>query len=164
MTKYSISILIAGFVSLISCTTPDINKNTANESNNDSNTAVQQEPTSGVVEKSDSIKTNLSQAPSLHLLTGDWVRSDGGYMISIRGTEADGTLKAEYFNPKPIKVGKARWEMEDDSLYVQVELQDINYPGSIYTLQYIAGADKLNGIYFQAVEGATYEVVFNRKK
>ncbi len=106
----------------------------------------------------------VPSAPNFNLLTGDWERTDGGYTISIRNITADGNFKAEYFNPKPIHVGKAKWELEDNSLYLQVELQDVNYPGSLYTLEYLPNADKLSGIYFQAVEGATYEVTFDRKR
>src|SRR5690349_10593320 len=33
---------------------------------------------------------------------------------------------------------------------VFVELRDVNYPGSIYTLTYEASSDQLKGIYYQA--------------
>lgn len=144
---------------LISCQATSDKSNTSNDSDSGLTAVVSQHPA-----LADSAKTAPSSTPNSHLLTGDWIRSDGGYRISIRSITADGTLTVEYYNPNPIKVGKARWESEDDSLYVQIELQDINYPGSTYTLQYLPEEDKLAGIYFQAVEGATYEVLFNRKR
>ena len=45
-----------------------------------------------------------------------------------------------------------------------VELRDVNYPGSTYTLAYIPDRDILAGYYYQAVQGQTFEVVFERKK
>ena len=43
---------------------------------------------------------------------------------------------------------------------VMIELQDQNYPGSIYTLEYQPQGDRLTGIYFQAVEKVSYNVEF----
>jgi hypothetical protein len=36
---------------------------------------------------------------------------------------------------------------------VVVELRDVNYPGSTYTLTYDPGTDRLTGTYYQAVAG-----------
>lgn len=164
MQKSSLLILFAGLLSFAGCTTTVHEKDPSQESNtlstyNKEELAATTSPGTEV-----SIKTAPENSPNFYLLVGDWIRSDGGYRVSIQTISADGTMKVEYFNPNPIKVGKAKWEMEDDSLYLQVELQDINYPGSTYTLQYLPDEDKLAGIYFQAVEGATYEVLFNRKR
>jgi len=101
--------------------------------------------------------------PNFSLLAGDWVRSDGGYMLILRDISPQGTLKTEYFNPKEIHVGKSAWRLENNNIILKVELQDINYPGSVYSLQYFPNEDKLAGNYFQAVEGANYDVVFARK-
>ena len=73
-------------------------------------------------------------------------------------------LKAAYFNPRPINVAKAEWRSVDDPIQVFVELWDVNYPGSTYTLIYDPEQDRLNGYYYQAVQKVTFDVVFIRKK
>jgi hypothetical protein len=78
--------------------------------------------------------------------------------------KSEGTLKAEYFNPRPINVGKAEWRSIDDRIQVFVKLQDVNYPGSTYMLVYDPEHDRLHGFYYQAVVKGTYDVVFVRKK
>jgi hypothetical protein len=45
-----------------------------------------------------------------------------------------------------------------------VELRDVNYPGSTYTLQYDPALDCLKGTYFQAMQKETYLVEFMRVK
>ncbi len=76
----------------------------------------------------------------------------------------DGTLAAKYFNPNPINVGKANCDVSSGSLKIIVELRDVNYPGSTYTLTYLPDRDMLAGEYFQAVEGLTFYVEFSRDK
>jgi hypothetical protein len=39
-----------------------------------------------------------------------------------------------------------------------------HYPGSKHNLKYDPKSDKLIGTYFQAVQGETYDVEFNRSK
>lgn len=97
-------------------------------------------------------------------LMGRWTRPDGGYILEIRNAAADGKLDVGYFNPKPINVSRSDWKEKDGRLYVVVELQDVNYPGSTYELEYIAGQDYLVGTYYQAVEKSIFEVVFVREK
>ena len=99
-----------------------------------------------------------------NLLIGSWERTDASYQLNISEMMADGTIKAEYLNPKSINVAKAMWAQTGDALTVYVELRDVNYPGSYYQLTYLPGADKLAGKYFQAVESATYDIEFVRKK
>jgi hypothetical protein len=98
------------------------------------------------------------------LLVGNWVRTDAPYQIKISAVQEDGNLKAGYFNPNPINVGKAMWNDADGILKVYVELRDENYPGSNYKLNYSAEKDALAGEYFQAVESTTYKVAFTRVK
>jgi hypothetical protein len=97
-------------------------------------------------------------------LAGKWVRPDGGYVLQLRNVESNGELKASYYNPKSINVGTSNWKVDDGNLTVFVELQDINYQGSTYTLQYDPEYDRLKGPYFQAPTGMTYEVEFYRVK
>ena len=95
-----------------------------------------------------------------NLLVGNWLRTDAGYRILVSQVNDDGTLAAQYFNPNPINVGKANWEESNGSLKIMVELRDVNYPGSTYTLNYLPDRDMLAGEYFQAVEGLTFYVEF----
>ena len=96
-------------------------------------------------------------------LLGQWVRPDGGYVLAIQGVAEDGSATVGYFNPQPIHVGTARASLEDDTLELFVKLQDTNYPGSTYTLRHDPQEDQLVGIYFQAVQRASYDVVFVRR-
>lgn len=98
------------------------------------------------------------------LLAGNWVRTDAGYRISISKINDDGTMLAHYFNPNPINVGKANWQESYGSLKIIIELRDVNYPGSTYTLSYLPERDLLAGEYYQAVEGLTFYVEFERNK
>lgn len=97
-------------------------------------------------------------------IVGNWVRTDAPYNLKITNVSAGGGLKAEYFNPKSIHVGKASWTNTNGTLNIYVELRDENYPGSNYTLFYLAERDMLAGKYFQAVAGETYDVGFMRAK
>lgn len=105
-----------------------------------------------------------STKPDLGHLVGRWLRPDGGYILEIRGATPDGKLDVGYYNPKSIHVARAEWVEKDGKLYVMAELQDVNYPGSTYGLEYIIGQDKLVGTYYQAVEKSTYDVEFVREK
>jgi DNA modification methylase len=62
----------------------------------------------------------------------------------------------------PYNVGKANWEESNGSLKIIIELRDVNYPGSTYTLSYLPDRDVLAGDYYQAVEGITFYVEFAR--
>ena len=97
-------------------------------------------------------------------LIGRWQRTDADYILDIRSVAADGTLDAAYLNPRSINVSKAKSTRENDKTTVFVELQDVGYPGSTYTLTYSADADKLTGQYFQAAVGQTFDIEFVRMK
>jgi len=97
-------------------------------------------------------------------LQGRWQRADGGYIIDIRSVEPGGKLTAGYFNPRPINVAKAEASRDGGTVRIFIELRDVNYPGSTYNLTYIPADDRLTGIYFQAIERATYDVFFTRLK
>ena len=84
----------------------------------------------------DTVSSN-KKAVDKNLLAGDWVRTDASYLIKINKVNEDGTLEAQYFNPNPINVGKANWEGSHGNLEIIVELRDVNYPGSTYTLIYM---------------------------
>lgn len=99
-----------------------------------------------------------------NLLIGDWVRTDASYLIQIIRVNEDGNLEAQYFNPKPINVGNANWEESHGSLKITVELRDVNYPGSTYTLSYLPERDVLAGDYYQAAQELNFYVEFSRRK
>lgn len=97
-------------------------------------------------------------------LAGKWVRLDGGYVMELKDARSDGRIHAQYFNPRPINVSKAKWQRMGDGLHLFVELRDVNYPGSTYKLVYSAGKDRLEGYYYQAVQGQIYYIEFVRVK
>ena len=117
-----------------------------------------------LINNSQETNRSTGKAVSNNLLVGDWVRTDASYLVKIIKVNRDRTLKAQYFNPNPINVGKANWEESYGSLKIIIELRDVNYPGSTYTLSYLPDRDVLAGDYYQAVEGITFYVEFTRNK
>lgn len=97
-------------------------------------------------------------------LVGEWVRPDGGYVLAVSRVAADGTATASYFNPRPIHVARAEAQREGEHVGLFVELRDVNYPGSRYSLAYDSATDQLRGVYYQATQGAQYEVAFSRRR
>jgi hypothetical protein len=97
-------------------------------------------------------------------LKGHWLRPDGGYVIEIKEIDASGKMIARYYNPRPINVSRAEASQEGTTAKVCIELRDTNYPGSTYTLTYDPESDQLKGVYFQAVQQQTFDVVFVRMK
>ncbi len=95
-------------------------------------------------------------------LKGKWLRPDGGYVIEIKRLLPDNMLEAAYYNPNPIHVGKAKLYKERGFVKVFVELQDVNYPGSSYTLIYDAENDQLRGVYYQATQQQEFQIAFER--
>jgi hypothetical protein len=111
-------------------------------------------------------RKTVSDTPAQYRpLLGEWVRPDGGYVLAVKDIADDGKATVGYFNPRPIKVGRAEARIEDDgALGLFVELRDRNYPGSTYTLGYDSEGDQLVGVYFQAMQRASYDVVFVRRQ
>lgn len=97
-------------------------------------------------------------------IEGRWVRPDGGYILQLQNVKEDGSLTATYLNPKPINVSQANVLRKEDTITLFVELRDVNYPGSTYTLDFDQAADRLKGTYFQAAMKQTFEVEFVRIK
>jgi hypothetical protein len=100
----------------------------------------------------------------LQQLVGEWVRPDGGYVLSIRRIAPDGRAEAAYLNPRPINVSRAEASAAGDTAKLFIELRDAGYPGSTYELVYDPRSDLLAGVYFQAAVGQRFDVVFVRKK
>ena len=98
------------------------------------------------------------------VLVGEWVRTDGGYIIRVREIKPDGLVDAEYLNPKAINITEANVSRWKGLNKLFIKLQDDGYPGSTYTLYYYPEKDALAGFYYQAVMNQNFEVVFVRKK
>ena len=108
--------------------------------------------------------SSTQSQPSYRDLVGAWVRPDGGYILEIKSADdVSGKLEAGYFNPQPIHVGKAEATQDGRMVKIMVRLQDVNYPGSTYTLTYDPATDRLIGNYFQAIERVNFAVIFERK-
>jgi uncharacterized protein (DUF2147 family) len=99
----------------------------------------------------------------LEALKGDWVRPDGGYVISIKGVGAGGVLDATYFNPNRLPFAKAQATRDGATLRASFELQAGGYAGSTYELVYDPASDRLKGMYYQAVAKQKFDVYFIRK-
>lgn len=97
-------------------------------------------------------------------LEGKWVRPDGGYLLELRNIKKDGSVSVTYFNPRPIRVFRAEAGRKDGRITLFVELRDVNYPGSTYTLHYDPASDRLRGTYFQAVQRQTFDIEFVRSR
>lgn len=117
----------------------------------------------GTLSAADS-STTAPENIEVKLLEGSWIRPDGGYVLELKNIGDDGTLSAAYFNPRPIKVFQAFWATDEGKLAVFVELRDVNYPGSKYSLRYDPAMDRLQGIYFQAIAQQTFTVEFVRQQ
>ena len=97
-------------------------------------------------------------------LIGRWLRPDGGYVLVINGVDEQGSLDAEYFNPNNINVAQAHASIEEKQIKIYVEMQDIGYPGSNYTLTYDKENDRLVGVYYHAVLRQKFDIFFIREK
>ena len=97
-------------------------------------------------------------------IEGRWFRANGGYVLILQDIKPDGSIKAFYLNPRSINVHEATWKFEDERIFLYVEMRDVNYPGSNYTLMYRAANDALWGSYYQAVQKQTMNVNLVRSK
>ncbi len=97
-------------------------------------------------------------------LVGRWQRADSDYTIEVVRAGADGSIEANYFNPRPIHVSRAAWKIDAGRLVLFVELTDRGYPGNNYALLYDPGSDSLAGEYRHLGLNETYEVAFSRLK
>jgi len=104
----------------------------------------------------------ISEPVNVRKLVGRWLRTDSPYVIEIREVSPDGTLRAGYYNPKPINVSAAKVENKNGTLQVFVELHDTGYAGSNYSLNYNPENDALEGTYFQATLQQKFDVAFIR--
>jgi hypothetical protein len=108
--------------------------------------------------------TETKDKTGYDVLKGRWLRPDGGYIIQIKNVDASGRMETGYFNPRPINVAKAQAAGEKGKLKVFIELRDVGYPGSTYTLTYDPKDDVLRGVYYQAAMKQSFDVYFTRMK
>jgi hypothetical protein len=108
--------------------------------------------------------TGAKDKTGFDVLQGRWLRPDGEYILQIRSVDGSGNMDAGYFNPRPINVSKAQAAKESGKIKVFVELSDVGYPGSTYTLTYDPKQDVLRGVYFQAAMKQSFDVYFTRMK
>jgi len=108
--------------------------------------------------------TPRAQEANTQRLIGNWVRTDGGYIIAVRSVDPAGRVDAAYFNPRKINVSRAEALVKGKTARLFIELRDEGYPGSSYTLEYDSTNDALSGVYFQAVLQQSFNVIFVRLK
>ena len=107
----------------------------------------------------------LAQATPEHaVLIGRWVRTDARYTIVIKSVDPSGKMDATYSNPNPINVSKAEVAVAEGALRLFIELRDVGYPGSTYTLTYLPAGDRLTGVYYQAAIQQKFDIVFQRAR
>ncbi len=83
-------------------------------------------------------------------------------MIELKQGKGN-TLQATYFNRRLIHVEKTETVTENGLQYIMIELQDVNYQGSVYLLSYDRNQDALQGIYIHGASGQRYQVSFSRQ-
>jgi len=101
-------------------------------------------------------------AANFEPILGNWLREDGGYRLHLKTAGSDGRLSAEYYNPRPINVSFVSATNATGAWKVRVELNDVGYPGCVYSLVHDRVNDRLIGTYFQAALRETFEVMFVR--
>jgi hypothetical protein len=94
---------------------------------------------------------------------GRWMRTDGGYVLEVRGADLSGVLDAGYFNPKPINVSRAIWMQGASGFQIVVELNDVGYPGATYVLSHDPQTDRLVGQYTQPAMQQSFDIEFIRQ-
>jgi hypothetical protein len=104
----------------------------------------------------------FGETPSVNFIIGEWVRSDGDYILDVQDIRPDNSVVARYLNPANINVSEALISEWNGLLKLFIKLKDKGYPGSTYTLYYYEQKDALVGFYYQAAIGKTFEVVFLR--
>ena len=82
--------------------------------------------------------TESAAKATFGVLSGRWVRVQGGYVITINSVDADGRLDASYANPRPLPFHTAVATSDGNSLKLFFELRAAGYGGSTYTLTYDA--------------------------
>lgn len=101
-------------------------------------------------------------SPDILAMQGRWVRSDAPYVIELK-QDKNQVLKASYFNPQPIHVEKTETARKENRQFIMIQLQDVNYQGSVYVLYYDRELDALHGAYMHGASGQRFQVEFSRQ-
>jgi len=107
---------------------------------------------------------SASADPGFIALQGRWVRTEGGYVISIKSVDVSGKIDAVYANPNLLPFARAEASRDGPTIKVFLELRAGGYNGSTYTLTHDPATDVLKGTYFQAVVQQKFDVYFARAK
>lgn len=150
-------------MSLVACDRGDSQAQSEKAKGSDAET-LSAEPSDEGVRPPLTSEESASEPADLKPLVGRWVRTDTPYVIEIREVRDDGAVEAAYYNPGPINVARAEAGPKQNGIELFVELRDVNYPGSTYTLTYDRTNDYLSGVYFQAVHQQNFEVAFVREQ
>ena len=105
-----------------------------------------------------------AQPLNLKVIAGQWARIDGNYTLRVQDVMPDGKVNVSYFNPGRIHVAESSIAVHEGRIKLFVKLRDEGYPGCTYTLFYYPEQNALAGVYYQAAEDRTYEVIFVRKE
>ena len=108
-------------------------------------------------------KSKTKMTSGFQKLIGEWVRTDGGYILDIQKVHTDGKIEVAYLNPRPINVSKAHTGIEAGKINLFIELRDTYYPGSYYTLNYDSKNDSLVGVYHHLGVNQDFNISFARK-
>jgi len=120
---------------------------------------------SGTSIAAEQVRSALPKAQAdFGVLKGNWVRPDGGYVISIRDIDANGQLDASYANPNRLPFSVAQATRDGKIVRLFFELRAGGYNGSTYSLAYDPARDVLKGVYFQAVAQQKFDVYFERAR
>lgn len=104
------------------------------------------------------------QKQDKNLLKGIWERTDAAGELKISEILPNGALRCTFTNPKSITIEKAVWSNTSDVLRIHILFREDSYPGSSFSLNYIAEKDQLLGTYFDALTNESYAVSFKRVK
>jgi hypothetical protein len=102
------------------------------------------------------------QGQDRNLIKGVWGRVDAAGEIKITEVLHGGSLKSTFYNPKLIAIEKSIWTNSSGVLRVYILLREDDYPGSSFTLNYVAVRDVLVGVYYDALTQKSYPVTFER--
>jgi len=67
------------------------------------------------------------EKPDFNVIIGEWVRSDGGYIVRIRDVNPDGSVDAGYFNPAKTNISEADVSLWKGfvKLFIKLQTRDI---------------------------------------
>jgi hypothetical protein len=72
-------------------------------------------------------------------------------------------ISGQWLNPNRISISKAHVKTELGKINIFVELRDVGYPGSYYTLTYDKDTDRLVGVYHHLGINQNFDVHFMRR-